>query len=417
MCGKHVIAGSLGTLAEWAEFTFYGYLIYHFSRLFFPMLTPELSLLAAFGGFAVSYLARPLGSFLFGHVGDKKGRQKALSYSILLMSVATFGIGILPTYQTIGLYAPALLLILRFLQGLSVGGEFTGAAVFIIEHDTQKPYLSSSWVSTSSAAGMLIGGLAAVIISLPHMPSWAWRVPFYLGACVCGVGFYIRHRLSETTIYNHLVATRSVVSIPFLTVIKHYKKPLLKTSAVGIFVALYIYIYNIWWITDVTKENYFTYLEAQSLATFGQGCVVILTPLLAWIAEKRSGKFVLQAGLAGSIVVGPLLFTVSAHQLFYWAMATYFLYAVFLAAVTATMFKYFSDIFPPAIRYTGQALGWNIGVAVFGGSAPLVAQILSFHHLTFIAIIYVIFSSLIALLAVSYPLQTAKPMEHDALLT
>ncbi len=388
---------SIGTLIEWAEFTFYGYLIYQFSLLFFSILPPELSLLAALGGFAISYLARPLGGLIFGHIGDKKGRQKALSYSILLMGISTLGIGILPTDQTLGIYAPILLLILRFLQGFSVGGEFTGAAVFIVEHNPEKSYLSSSWVSTSSAAGMLIGGTAALIISLPHMPPWAWRIPFYMGASACLIGFYIRNNLSETAVYQNLLNNRST-KLPIKMVLSHYKKPLLQTAMMGIFVAVYIYIYNIWWITHVTQQDYFSTLEARFLANFAQGCVVLLTPLMAIAAQKWRGKFILQAGLFGSIFVGPSLFLASHHHLFYGVMIINIFYALFLAAVTGTMFKYLSDIFPASVRCTGQAVGWSIGVAIFGGSAPLVAQALSFHHLTFVAVIYVMLISILALI-------------------
>lgn len=396
---NNTIASSIGTLVEWAEFTFYGYLVYQFSHLFFPMLSPELSILAAFGGFAVSYLARPLGGIFFGHIGDKKGRQKALSYSILVMGVATFGIGVLPTYQTLGIYAPLLLLALRFLQGFSVGGEFTGAAVFIIEHNLKKPYLSSSWVSTASAAGMLIGATVALIISLPHMPIWAWRVPFYIGASMCLVGFYIRNNLSETTAYQNLANNHSTVSVPIKVVLSYYKKPLFQTAAIGIFVALYIYISNIWWVTYVIKANYFSPLQARFLATFGQACVVVLTPLMASIAEKWRNKLMMQAGLFGSIFITAPLFWASSHQLFYLVMMIYLFYALFLATVTSTMFKYFADIFPTKVRYTGSAIGWSAGVAIFGGSAPIVAQVLSFHHLTFVVVIYVMLSSIIALIA------------------
>lgn len=397
MVQKNTLASSIGTLVEWAEFTFYAYLVYQFSQLFFPMLTPELSILATFGGFAVSYLARPLGGMIFGYIGDRKGRKGALSYSILLMGVATLGIGLLPTYAVLGMYAPILLLILRFLQGLSVGGEFTGAAVFIIEHDSKHPYLSSSWVSTSSAAGMLMGGAAAVIISLPGMPEWAWRVPFCIGAVTCLVGYYIRHNLSETVAYRNLQMHHSVASAPLKLLYQNFKKPLLQTATIGIFVALYIYICNIWWITYVIKANYFSQLQAHILATSGQAFVVLLVPVLALIAERWQGEKMLRGGLWGSILVGPCLFLASSHQLFYLVLVIYFFYALFLAAVNAVMFKYFADIFPTQIRYSGPAMGWSIGVAIFGGSAPMVAQILSFHHLTFVAVMYVILSSMIAL--------------------
>ena len=397
---KNISASAIGTLVEWAEFTFYGYLVVKFSHLFFPMLTPQLAILAGFAGFAVSYLARPLGSFIFGHIGDKKGRQKALANSIFMMGIVTLGMGVLPTYDKIGLFAPIFLLILRFLQGITVGGEYTGAAVFIIEHNAKNPYLSSSWVSTSAAAGMLVGGLAAAIISLPVMPEWAWRLPFLIGSCACLIGFYIRRQLSETAAYKKLLSVHGIVSVPIKVVLKNYKKPLLQTMAIGVFVAIFIYICNIWWITYVIKTGYFSELTARTLATASQGSVVVFTPLLALLTQRWNGRDIMQIGLIGSLFVAPWLFFASVHQSVYGVIAANLLYAISLSAVTATMFKYLADIFPTHIRYTGQAMGWSIGVAIFGGSAPLVAQILSSHHLG-LTIAYVSLSGLIALWATS----------------
>jgi MHS family proline/betaine transporter-like MFS transporter len=395
---KNIIVSTIGTLVEWAEFTFYGYLVFKFSHLFFSMLTPQLAILAAFAGFAVSYLARPLGGLLFGHFGDKRGRQKALSHSIFLMGIVTLLIGALPTYTEIGFYAPVLLLILRFLQGASVGGEYIGAAVFNCEHDSNNSYLSSSWVNTAAAAGMLIGGLAAVAISLPGMPEWSWRLPFLIGGCVCLIGFYIRSQLSETAAYQNLLDKRMIVSNPIKLVFKHYKTPLIQTMTLGIFVAVYIYVCNIWWITFVIKSGYFPELTARILATFAQASVVILTPLLGFLAQRHQdkGHSVMQAGLIGSILVPLLLFYASVHRSVFGVVAVELFYALNLAAVTATVFKYLSELFPTAIRYTGQAVGWNIGVAIFGGSAPMIAQILSSHHLS-LTILYVMLSSIVAL--------------------
>lgn len=395
---KNTIASAIGTLVEWAEFGFYGYLIVTFSQLFFSMLPPQLAILAAFVGFAASYIARPLGSLVFGHIGDKQGRQKGLAYSLLLMGVATMGIGLLPTYAAIGATAPVLLLIFRFLQGFSVGGSI-GAAVFIFEHHPEKPYFSTSWVSTAAAAGMLIGGVAALIITLPGMPDWAWRAPFCLGACACLIGYYIRHQLSETSAYQELINSQEIVKLPIKVVLTNYKKPLLQTATIGIGVALFIYICNIWWITYVIKSQYFTPLSARFLATFSQGAVVIFTPLLAWVAERWDGKKVMQLGWLGCAFIAPILFWASSRQSFFTVMAIDVFYAFFLSGITATMYKYFADIFPTAIRYTGQAMGWNIGVAIFGGSAPIVAEILSLNHLTYLAVGYVVLSCLIAFIA------------------
>lgn len=395
MSKKYIIAGAIGTLVEWAEFTFYGYMVFKFSQLFFPMLAPKLAVLAGFGGFAVSYLARPLGSVIFGYLGDKNGRKNALANSILMMGLITLGMGLLPTYQQIGIAAPLCLLLLRFLQGVTVGGEFTGAAVYIVEQDSSKPYLASSWVSTSSAAGMWIGGLAAMLISLPIMPAWAWRIPFCLGACACLIGFYIRKTLPETHEYQKLSSTHSLTASPIKDVISQYPKPLLKTLSMGVFVAIFIYICNVWWITYVIKTQLFTEFTARVLAVFCQGAVVILTPLMAILGEKTRGTSVMRNGLLGSIAVPFILFFASAHQSIMGVILADLLYSTCLAAVTATMFKYLTDLFPAQVRYSGAAIGWGVGVAIFGGSAPLVAEMLSHYHLKWV-MLYVALSSLTA---------------------
>jgi MHS family proline/betaine transporter-like MFS transporter len=407
---KSIIAGALGTLVEWAEFTFYGYLVFKFSHLFFPMLQPSLAILAGFGGFAVSYLARPLGSFIFGYIGDKKGRQKALANSILMMGAVTLGMGLLPTYQQIGMAAPLCLLLLRFLQGVTVGGEFTGAAVYLIEQDAKTPTFSSSWISTSSAAGMLIGGIAASLISLPMMPPWAWRAPFCLGTCACLIGFYIRKSLTETPDYQKLLSSRLIAATPIKEVISLHYKSVLKTLTIGVFVAIFIYICNIWWITYVIKSQLFSELTARLLAVFGQASVVLLTPIMAIIAEKTEDVSLMRMGFLGSIAVPLVLFFASSHQSVAGVVGADLLYAVCVAAVTGAMFKYITGLFPACVRYSGTAIGWSVGVAIFGGSAPLVAEMLSHYHIRWV-MLYVALSSLTAFLATRT--SAPPPVEYE----
>jgi MFS transporter, MHS family, proline/betaine transporter len=395
MYKNNIAAGAIGTLVEWAEFTFYGYLVYPLSQLFFSMLPPELAILASFAGFAISYLARPLGAAIFGHIGDKHGRRNALAGSILLMSLATLGIGLLPTAHQIGAAAAILLLFFRFLQGFSVGGESTGAAVFVIEHCDQKPYFTSSWINTASAAGMLIGGLAAVIISLPGMPTWAWRIPFCLGSAACWIGFYIRRRLSETTAY--LSDHQTTATWPIKTLFLQYRKPLLQTAVVGVFIAVYVYICNIWWITYLIETGDFSAVTARLLAIGGQASVVVLTPLAGLAAERWGGYRVMRGGLLGGLLTAPLLFWASQQQSLLGLIAANVFYAVVLAAVTAVMFKYLADLFPVSVRYSGLALGWSAGVSLIGGSAPLVAQILFSHQLMMLVVIYVSLMGFLAL--------------------
>lgn len=238
---------------------------------------------------------------------------------------------------------------------------------------------------------MLIGGFAAVAITFPGMPTWSWRIPFFAGTVACLVGFYIRYSLTEIKMQGAMRIN------PIKAILKTYKKPLLKVATIGIAVALYVYICNIWWISYAINGGYFTPLTARSLALLAQGSVVILTPLMAIGADRWNGKYMMQAGLCGYVLVPPLLFFMTHHHSLYGAIFMSILYAIANAAATAPLFKYFFEIFPREIRYTGTALGYGIGVAIFGGSAPLVAQFLSLHHLTYLSIFYVAVGSIIAL--------------------
>lgn len=182
---------SLGTALEWAEYTFYGYMAFTLSSLFFPQDIPHIGILKTFGVFAVGYIMRPLGAVLFGYIGDRIGRKQALMASICLMGISTFGIGSLPTYTTLGPLSAWLLLAFRLLQGLSVAGEYSGAWIYSIESAKKRPALAGSWISASAAAGMVIGGIAAFCISLPNVPSSAWRIPFLLGGISCFAGLWL----------------------------------------------------------------------------------------------------------------------------------------------------------------------------------------------------------------------------------
>lgn len=405
---KIILAGSIGTLVEWAEFCFYGYLVHLFSHLFFPMLSEQAGIIAAFGAFAISYIARPIGSIIFGYMGDKLGRKKAFSSSILLMGFATLCMGLLPTYNSIGYAAPLLLMALRFLQGMAVAGEYTGAAVVIIENNTPKPYLASSWISTSSAAGMLVGSLFGVVTSLPMMPDWAWRVPFCCGFVGCLIGFYLRAKLAETPQYQQLQQTHKIAATPIKTLLKHYRAPLLKIATIAAFIGMYIYICNIWWVTYVIEKGYFTPLQARVLAAIAQGSVVVFTPLMGMLAEAWNGKKLLCLGIIGNTLVVPLLFFATSQQASTPVMVGIeLLYALSNAALTAPMFKYFADIFPAPIRYSGQTIGWNVAVAIFGGTAPLIAQFLATDYLV-VLVSYVMLGGIIALL-VNYKITSTQP--------
>ncbi|HAU0638588.1 TPA: MFS transporter, partial [Legionella pneumophila] len=224
---KRVVVATAGTFLEWAEFTYYAYIANIISGSFFPKLGNHLGLIATFSVFALSYFFRPLGALFFGYLGDKMGRRVALQSSIMLMGLSSLFIGCLPAYNSIGILAPILLLIFRCVQGFAVSGEFNGSAIYLIEHDSEKPCQAGSWTGFASALGMMFGGLMSTLIYLPHMPEWAWRIPFLLGTLSCFCAMYFRKNLRESPPY--LTISKEKPSNPLKILFDDYKKQLIKS--------------------------------------------------------------------------------------------------------------------------------------------------------------------------------------------
>jgi MHS family proline/betaine transporter-like MFS transporter len=227
---KTVLAGAIGNVLEWYDFALYGYFAPVFSVLFFPSSDPSSSLMAAFGVFAIGFLARPLGALLFGYLGDTRGRREALAWSIILMALPTCLVGLLPTYAQIGIAAPIALMALRFLQGLSVGGEFTGSVTFLVEHAAphERGYIGS-WAGFSAQIGALLGSsvgtLAATNLTQESLHAWGWRVPFIAGSVIAvagwsrsrrhlknsvALGWSLRRRCERFSPYTALLCSRSL---------------------------------------------------------------------------------------------------------------------------------------------------------------------------------------------------------------
>lgn len=234
------------------------------------------------------------------------------------------------------------------------------------------------------------------------MPAWSWRIPFCIGFLACVLGMYARKKLPETGAYKELFNLRKLEKIPLLAVLKNSKVQILQTMSLAAFVGIYIYICNIWWTTYAVTNHYFSTTEAKLLTTIGQGCVVAMTPLMALLAERFGGKLIMRIGLVGAIFFAPLFFLTSSKQIFCLTLLFQLIYAICDAMVTAPMFRFLASLFPAATRCSGQALGWNISVAIFGGTAPLLAQYLFLNNLGLLPAVYISFSAIIALFMVSY---------------
>lgn len=208
---KAITAASLGNAMEWFDFGVYGFLAYVLGQVFFPSVSPGVQMIAALATFSVPFLIRPLGGLFFGIMGDKFGRQKVLSITIIIMAVSTFCIGLIPSYATIGIWAPVLLLLAKLAQGFSVGGEYSGAAIFVAEYSPdRKRGFMGSWLDFGSIAGFVCGAGVVVLLSSilgeESFHEWGWRIPFFLALPLGVIGLYLRHALEETPAFQQHVA-------------------------------------------------------------------------------------------------------------------------------------------------------------------------------------------------------------------
>ena len=364
---------SIGTLLEWAEFTFYGYMGLLLSTLFFPESAPHVAMLKTYGIFAAGYLMRPLGAILFGHIGDRYGRKPALTISLLLMGIATFGIGCLPTYSQWGLNAPAILLGFRLLQGLAISGEYNGAGILVIEKNPKNaPCLLSSWISASAAAGMVLGGLAAFLASHPLAPIWSWRVPFLIGGLSCLVSYFARQNLPES-----LQKQTQSLSSPFIEVLKKHPVALVKTGAIAAFTGIYVYICNIYIVAFLKNYALLPIHHATFFAILGEIIVAVMIPIMAYRADRADPYQQYQKGLLLVALFTPSIFLLCLTGHYGFITLAMILYGILNGVVCGPLVKILCDQFPTHLRYTGISFGWNAGAALFAGTALIVAEFLT----------------------------------------
>src|SRR5262245_32613064 len=279
---KTILAGAIGNVLEWYDFALYGYFAPVFASLFFPSNSPSVSLISAFGVFAIGFLARPLGAFIFGHWGDTLGRRNALAWSVLLMAVPTGAVGLLPTYEAIGVIAPMALILCRFLQGLSVGGEFTGSATFLVEHAaaSQRGYIGS-WAGFSAQIGALLGsGMGALIASSladEALRQWGWRIPFLMGSVIAVAGWYLRTSVPESPAFETIRLKGALASSPVRDVFTTQRRAVARV--VGLMwlhgVSFYLlYVYMTTYLVTVTP------VQLAAVLWLNTGCMMLLALLI-----------------------------------------------------------------------------------------------------------------------------------------
>ena len=372
---KAVIGASIGNAVEWFDFAIYGFLATYIAANFFPSGDDTAALLNTFAIFAAAFFMRPLGGFVFGPLGDRIGRQKVLALVILLMSVATLLIGLLPTYSAIGVLAPLLLLVLRCLQGFSAGGEYGGGAVYLAEYagDKRRGFVVTFMV-WSGVLGFLLGSLTVTLLQagLPAeaMNSYGWRIPFLLAAPLGLVGLYIRLRLDDTPEFTELARTDEVASRPLVEAVSSSWRSILQV--IGLFLIFNVGYYVVFTFLPNYLINTLEFSKTASFTSITLASVValVLTLPLAALSDRVGRRPMLIAGAAAFVVLSYPLFLLLTSGSLVAAIVAHCLLAAIESIYISTAVTAGVELFATRVRYSGFAIGYNLCVAVFGGTTP-----------------------------------------------
>lgn len=410
----------IGTAVEWYDFLIYAAAsALVFNKLFFPSLDPAIGTIAAFGTYAVGFFARPLGGVIFGHFGDRVGRKAMLAATIVLMGLGTFLIGLLPTYEQIGIAAPILLVLLRFLQGIGIGGEWAGAVLMVVENaPVKRRGLMGSIVQIGNPIGNLAAvGVFALVAQLPEpeFMSWGWRLPFLVSIVLVAVGMYIRLSLHETPAFQELQKKKEVVRVPLFEILTHHRRAFF--VAVGLKLSEISYasiagVFAISYATQTLKMPRATIFNGVLLAS---ALALFSIPLFGWLSDKLGRK---------TLCYAACIFAIAFAFPFFSMLQTRDPWVVGLAIVLAITFgqmimfgigaSWYSELFSAKLRYSGASLGFQLGAAISGGLTPFAAASLVAWSggATWPVSVFLIALALLTLIAALFAEETAgKPLK------
>jgi MFS family permease len=380
---RAVIASTVGTSIEWYDFFLYSTATgLVFANLFFPKSDPAVATLNVFLIYAVGFIARPIGAAIFGHYGDRIGRKATLIATLLLMGVATFLIGFVPTYASIGIWGALLLVVLRFIQGVGVGGEWGGSVLMSMEwgHRGGRRGFIASWPQFGVPVGLFLANGALLIMSNIAGPkgfaTWGWRVPFYFSIVLVAVGLYVRLRVFETPLFQRLVETKRIEPTPVLEVIRRNWKEILQSAFLRLSEQAPFYIFTAYvftYGTTVLKQprNFVLYavLAASVLSFFS-------IPAFGYLSDRIGRKRVYMAGVAVMGVWGFIYFGLLDTK-----VAALMFIAIFLSLIPhdiqyGPQAALIAESFTGRLRYSGASLGYQLASVIAGGPAPLIAATL-----------------------------------------
>ncbi|MFI7166979.1 MFS transporter [Rhodococcus erythropolis] len=387
---RSIIAAALSaSTLEWYDFYIYGTAAaLVFNKVFFPGVSPALGTLAAFATFGVGFLFRPLGGIIFGHFGDTLGRKKLLVLAMLMMGIATFLIGLLPTYATIGVAAPIMLVVLRAVQGLAVGGQYGGAMLLVTENAPPgKRGFYGSFAHIGPSLAVILSNvvfLAVVgVMDTEALEKWGWRIPFLLSAIVIAAGLYIQLKIEATAEFQAMQKKRLAEAdgtpvrkpSPIITAFKTHPKELLQAGGMILVIQVYYYILIVFTISyatshDIERTTALMTVLASSVVT------VVSIPYFAAMSDRVGRKRVLLiAGVATTLTASPFVLLLQTGNVALLLVAV-LIPGLTLGALYGPMAAFYYEIFSAEVRYSGASIGYQLGAVVGGGFAPLIATAL-----------------------------------------
>ncbi|MGG0287321.1 MFS transporter [Peribacillus butanolivorans] len=403
-----LIASLVGSSIEWFDYFLYGTVAaLVFNQLFFVNEDPTIGLLLSYASFALAFFIRPFGGVIFSHIGDRIGRKKTLVLTLSLMGVATFGMGLLPTYQAVGIWAPILLITLRLVQGLGIGGEWGGALLLAVEYaPAEKRGLFGAIPQMGVTIGMLLGTIALSIMTLlpeSAFMTWGWRLPFIFSALLVFFGLWIRKGIDETPSFKKVKESGEVPKLPIVETLKNYWREVLIAVGAKVVETAPFYIFSTFVVSYATSNLGFSRTATLTAVMIATIITTILIPFMGMLSDKIGRKKLFIGGTIGmALFAFPYFWMLQQKSVLLLIIATVIGLGVIWAPITAVLGTMFSEIFDARIRYTGITLGYQIGAALAGGTAPLVATALlnRFNNSYVPVAIYIIFASLVSLAAI-----------------
>ena len=369
---KALFAGISGTALQWYDFAIFGYFAPIIAATYFPKDNPVAALLHVFGVFAVGYVLAPMGSIFFGYIGDRYGRKRALTWSILAMAIPTAMISILPGFKTIGIAAPVLITLFRVLQGFVASSEFTGSVVFLVEHAPQdRKAFYGCLTSSGYSTGVIFAGLAASFLTASVMPDWAWRLGFAFALIAGSIIFYLRHSVSETPVYEQINALDKPKR-PFLAAVKAVPYAVCGVVGLGWLIGIMTFGTYVFVPTFLHRYLHFSLSSATLITSFALAVDALIEPLMAMWADKVGHVRVMIFGIVLMLLLSFPVFYLLASGHAVWVMLGMVLMSILIATAFAPMNAYMVALFPEACRYSGFGVAFHMGISLFGSATPFV---------------------------------------------